>query len=62
MLPRWLSLPVEQQALTEREAELLMWLWQRKPASLRADEMELIIKLERWNLLAMLPVAEMTAH
>jgi hypothetical protein len=39
-----------------------MWLWQRKPPSLRADEMELIIKLERWNLLAMLPVAEMTAH
>jgi len=51
MLPRWLSVPVEQEALTAREADMLLRVEQERPRDLSAAELKAIDKLQRWSLL-----------
>jgi hypothetical protein len=50
-LPRWLSIPVEHNALTAWEAQMLLRVEQERPLELSLAELRAIDKLQRWSLL-----------
>ena len=64
MLPKWLALPVEHNALTQAEADLLLMLAERGPAGFGLDpvEMAAVEKLQRWSALALMDVENAVAH